>query len=94
MNRRRLIGWIAVGLLAVGGWRLTISTTDALAAACLRIGMLMFAVWLAYRDLEKIPPWLFVSSLCGLAVVMWRPALAVLVVPALCAFWLLRPRSR
>jgi hypothetical protein len=64
-----------------------------LGAACIKVGMVMFAVWLAYPDIRRVPTWMFVSCLIGLAVVVWRWQLIVIVLPTLVAFWLIRPRT-
>jgi len=97
MNRRPLIGILSVMLLAVGilPWAMSMGS-DAmlgLSAACIRVGVLLATVYLAYPDLKGIPSWLFTLLLVSLCAVMWRPRLAVVIVPIVLAIWVLRPRK-
>ena len=67
---------------------------EPLAAVCLRMGVLMSSLWLAYPDLHRIPAWMWGGVITALAVVAWRPRLAILVVPLLAIVWTLRRWSR
>ena len=66
---------------------------EALTGALVRVGVVMFAFWLAYPQVSRIPPWIFGGMFVGSAVVAVRPRLFFLVIPVLFAFWLLRPRG-
>lgn len=92
-NRRPLIGILAVALLAIAAVLLARgsgSEYQAAGSACLRVGVLLAAVWLAYPQLEKIPTWIFGTALTGLMLVVVRPQLALVIVPALLMLWFLR----
>jgi hypothetical protein len=92
MNRRATVGLIAIGLLAAG-ITLWLANSGEAGAAFIRVGMVMLAVWLAYRDMQRIPVWMLGAGLMGLAIVAWRPKLIIIVLPVLIAFWFLRPRA-
>ncbi len=83
---------MAIGLLAAG-ITLWLSNFAEAGAAFIRVGMVMLAVWLAYRDMQRIPVWMFGAGVMGLAIVAWRPKLIIIVLPVLVAFWFLRPRA-
>ena len=97
MNRRPLIGILSAVLLAIGvvPWVMDFGSeaTIGLSAACIRVGVLLATVYLAYPDLKNIPSWLFSLLLTALCAVMWRPKLAVVIVPIVLAMWMLRPRK-
>lgn len=93
MNRRLTLGLAAIALLATGLPLSLMDSGSVLGAACIRVGLVTSAAWMAYDDLKKIAPWMLGAVLMGLAVVAWRPKLVVIVVPVLIAFWFLRPRA-
>jgi hypothetical protein len=96
MDRRPLVGLSALLLLAIGAalyiLRPTFIDGNAIPAICIRVGLLLAVLWLAIPDLGKIPRWLWMNILLTAVVVAWRPPAALLVVPALFASWLLRPK--
>ncbi len=97
MQRRRTIAIISAVTLAAGLLGLLVppagSSWDAAAGSCIRIGAVMFAIWLAYPDLERIPTWLWGGLLTAVAIVAARPKSAFIVVPALALIaWLGRDR--
>lgn len=85
MDRRRLIGVLALLLLLCGVWhawaRPASYAWQPVAAGCLRVGLLLLAVWLAYAELQRVPSWLWGTMLCGLVLIAWRPRLAVVLLP-------------
>ena len=91
VQRRRLLGIIAGGML-IGAVVLHFAAPDAIAAkaVCVRVGIVLFAVWLAMPELERIPKWMFASLLGGVLMVVVRPPSIVVVVPALALLWSLR----
>ena len=93
--RRHGFGIAAILFLIVGclyWWRTPIGVETWVQGATVRIGLVLAAIWLAYPELKKIPGWLCAVLLVALAVVAIRPRLIVVVVPAVIAIWILRPR--
>ena len=86
MNRRNTVGLLAAGLLVAGITLFVADHTNAVAAACIRVGLLCAATWLAWRDVQRLSPWMIGPVLMAAAVVAWRPKLFVLVFPVLIAF--------
>lgn len=75
------------------------------AAGCVRAGMLLGAVWLAWPQtselIERVPRWVGLTLLGSLVVVVFKPRLIVVVGPLLLALlvlhWmglLLRPKRK
>lgn len=98
--RRHLIGAIALVLLSVSGILLLWpsdwgSSYEVALAACLRIGAVMAALWLAYPQLSQLPQWLLVVVLgvVLVAAVGRRPQILLLAVPAVILIVLLCPRK-
>jgi hypothetical protein len=97
--RRHAIGIIALALMATGGILYftpdkSVVMTD-LAAACLRIGPLLAALWLAYDHLKRVPVWVW----CTLPVFVLLTATRLrwmlwLLVPLIAALAILKPRAR
>ena len=94
MNRRALIGVVA--LLLLSSWFLPAneSGVKVARAASIKVGFVLLALWAAYPDLQRIPAWLVLLVGASIVLILWRPALAVFIVPALFALWLLRPRDK
>lgn len=97
MPQRRLIGLIAAGLLVTSGlllWSEAESAAHVQArAACLRIGVTMGAVWLAYPRLQRLPAWLLGGVLMLAVVVAVRPRLLPLAAVLLVVMLIVRPRG-
>ncbi len=79
--RRHTIGLLALGLLLAGvvfwiGFERSASV-DSARAFCIRVGALLSALWLALPQLAaifvKYPPWLIVTSLLLLGLVIVQP---------------------
>jgi len=98
-----MIGIIALVLLAAAGglffWRAAEPSAGddwrlALLGATVRVGLLMGAVWLAYRELERLPGWIWPTLPILLAILAVRPRYLWIAVPIVIALALLRPRRR
>ncbi len=92
--RRWLLGVLALLTLVAGAiivyaepWG---GDAKPMGSACLRVGIVLGAAWLAQPELEKIPKWMFMSLLVAVVIICWRPATVVIVVPALLLLWTLR----
>lgn len=71
MNRT-LVGIFAVGLLlaaAILAWTRPSSDYEVWMSACLRVGTVLVALWLALPQLERTPHWLAKGLLLGLMLV-------------------------
>jgi len=95
---RPLTGLFALLLLAAWlslfVWHLGWEGEEALQGACLRVGIVLGAIWLAQPQLERIPGWLFQSIGITALVIAARPRLALLALPVLLAYAVLRPRKK
>ena len=73
MPRRTKIGLLALVLVLAAGVLKLLDSTGPFAAegwgACLRVGIIMGAIWLAYADVARLPLWAFRRS----AYCCWRP---------------------
>ena len=94
--RRHLIGIIAL-LCLLGalvfqvrpprpGWE------TVFYGGCCRGGYVAAVVWLAYRDIRRMPAWLWGVLFAILAVVAVRPRTALLAIPVIVVLAILRPR--
>lgn len=92
MNRRLLLGLIAVSLLATGVTLCIVDRNNAFGGPCIKVGLVSLAACIAYRDVERVPVWMLGALLLSVAIIAWRPRMVVIVVPALLALWFLRPR--
>jgi len=68
------------------------SAQEALLGALLRVGLVMGAWWLAYPEVEKMPPWLLAAIPLLLVVVAYRPKWFLILLPIVIALAILRPR--
>lgn len=76
MSQRTKIGWLALGLLACGAVLVTgvLGSQSLLwAAACLRVGVVLGALWLAYAELSRVPARLWTAAVAALLVLALRP---------------------
>jgi len=85
--RRLLLGVVSLLLIVVGGvWSFVIGSEDSqagLGAYCLRAGLVLGALWLAYEDASRIPAWMFGAVIVGILVLARYPMLVVYAIPAL-----------
>lgn len=97
MPHRLMIGIIGWSLSIVGvvlflcgpqedTWRMVCS-------GCVRVGAVMVVLWLAYRDVSRVPMWLYGCTFLSLIIIaVYRKAFFVLA-PTVIVLWLLRPRT-
>ncbi len=88
--RRQALGGFAVLLLVAGTAAYVADAQSAAAAACLRAGSLVGAVWLAYGELYRLRPWMWGVFLAGLVVVVRWPRLVIPTLFAAMAYGVLR----
>ena len=94
--RRHALGIIALVLTAVGvvlffAGNLQSSVVSDLEAACLRLGPLLAAIWLAYDQLKRIPVWLWVAAPVLVLVLARWPKMLWVLIPLLVAVAVLKP---
>jgi hypothetical protein len=97
MSRRTTIAIIGFALLIVGGGLYFFGPEQeswlTFCGACVRVGAIMVALWLAFPQVSRVPGWLYGCTLAGLVVVAFRRWAILWVGPTLVALWLLRPRT-
>ena len=101
MNRK-LLGLIALLLLAVGGivaWQGPAGGSAAgFAGPCVKAGLVLGALWLALPQITRfftsVPRWLIVAGAAGAVLCVINPWLILLALPALPLLWFLLPRPR
>jgi hypothetical protein len=64
-----------------------------LSGACLRVGLVLGALWLAHPQLSRLPSWMFGVGAALAVVVALRPKLILLAVPLVVVLWLVKPRA-
>ena len=99
MSTRTKIGVIGIVLLAVGGYVRwfppeSLSNSDMLEGACIRVGSVMAVLWIAYPELIKLPTWISAATMIATPVIAWKPKIALLVLPLLFALWILYPKGK
>ena len=103
--RRHAVGVIALLMLGfgIGLWIWPPSGGGAAFAhgMCLKVGLVLGAVWLAWPQLERLPPWLFGAVFVLIMAITIRPRVtlallpyAAMVVPLLLLLHVLRPTRR
>jgi hypothetical protein len=100
--KRHAVGVFSVLLLISGlslyFWGSSDNNTRMLAAACLRVGAVLAATWIAFRQVSvlfaRVPPWMMGLMGVGILTVVARPRTALYVVPGLILLYFLRPRVR
>ena len=55
----------------------------------LRVGIVLAALWLAYPELLRIPPWMYGMLAVAVSAVMIQPRLIIIVAPMVVFIWLL-----
>lgn len=95
--RRHAVGLIALVLLLSGLLLLLSAPGDEVyqmaLGGCWRVGVLMGVLWIAYRDLERLPPWLLAVFPVLLVVLAIRPRWFLLLLPVVIALAILKPRG-
>jgi hypothetical protein len=94
---RPTVGLIAVVLLgtalALALFPSESHSQQALLGACLKIGSVMAALWLAHPQLQRLPAWLATAAVITAVIAALRPRILFVAVPVLFAVWLLKPRT-
>ena len=95
---RPTVGIIAIVLIgsAVALWARPLQWDGyaALLGACVRIGAVMAAIWLAHPQLVKLPSWVPGVVVVAAIIVALRPKLIFIALPLLLLLLWLRPRKR
>lgn len=98
MDRRVLIGWIALGTLGAGiaTWMFpgVFANSHVVIGAFLRIGTIMSILWLAYPDLKVIPSWAWTTIILASLIIAVRPRAAFVLLPLMAVAWLLKLKLR
>lgn len=102
---RAAIGILTIGLLGLAAaWPVLKPESDGtLPLACLRVAIVLAALWLAFPQASRLPPWKVAAVVVPLAIFAIRPKLILAIlrpkvllaaIPLLTALWFLRPRKR
>jgi hypothetical protein len=97
--QRHILGICALVLLAAAvAFRIwppgSEGSENLLNAACTRVGALCAVLWLAYRDLERLPPWIgSVVPVAGVLVAL-RPKWAIIAIPLVIALMILGRKKK
>lgn len=95
--RRRLLGLTAIAsflLSAACFWWLGGENGTAYGEGCLRAGVMLSVVWLAFDQLERLPGWLLAAAPAMLLVLVFRPKWFFFLLPLVLLIVILRPRHR
>jgi hypothetical protein len=97
--RRNLLGVIALVALLAGAVLYFVDGAHSRylewTSACLRVGAVLGAVWLAMPEFRRPGNrWLVAAILAGFVVLAWRPRLFLVAAVLFVVAWFLRPRGR
>jgi hypothetical protein len=103
--QRAAIGILTIGLFVLSAvWPLVQPDNDGtLSLACVRVAIVLGALWLAYPQASRLPPWKVAAVILPLAVLaarpklIWallRPKVLLVAIPLLALLYFLRPRKR
>ena len=96
--RRHIIGISAIvlltGAIAFLIWPPESAGAQSLHAACTRVGSLCAVIWLAYRDLERLPSWIGSVVFVAAVLVAARPRLAIIAIPVVIALMVLGRKKK
>ncbi len=93
---RSKLGWIVLclgGLVAFGIYRRYAANDDSLLDMN-RTFVIMFLLWLAWPELERLPRWTLVAAPICAIICAWRPQYIVVVVPLILLFFMFRPSAK
>ena len=93
---RSKLGWIVLcmgGLVAFGLFRHYTANDDSLFEMN-RTFVIMFLLWLAWPELERLPRWALVAAPICAIICAWRPQYLVVAVPVILLFFMLRPSAK
>ena len=89
--RRRLIGIISLVLFA-GALVSMHNDAPQFTSACSRVGALMAVLWLAYKELGRLPERIWRPLLLAALVLAIRPRLILWAIPLIIILAILKPR--
>ncbi|HYW78138.1 MAG TPA: hypothetical protein VE890_01120 [Thermoguttaceae bacterium] len=89
--RRHLIGIISL-VLFVGALVSMHYETPQFTSACSRVGVLMAVLWLAYKELQRLPERIWRPLLVAALVLALRPKLILWAIPLIVVLAILKPR--
>lgn len=99
--RRTILGILALGLLAAAGglyWGGLADDYTPVLSACLRLGLVLGALWLAFDQVDdfvsRTSPWMMGGALLCLLIIVVRPRAILAVGPLLAAAAALRYLGR
>lgn len=104
---RNLVGFISIVCFMIAGYLYKFVTEEQfeqqemMTAAFMRVGLLMFALWLALPSKKReaawanVSPWVLVGFILAIVGVAWRPKIVVplIIILAVVGF-VLRPRKK
>jgi len=83
--QRNILGICAIvllsGAVAFFIWPPESAAMEGLHSACTRVGSLCAVLWLAYRELQRLPAWLASVLPIAAILVAYRPRWAIIVIP-------------
>jgi hypothetical protein len=88
--QRRILGTAAVLFLLCAAMLWWWPQMEIETAFFVRMGMVLFAAWLAYDDVQRIPGWLLPVMPVVLVLIVRWPRLLLLLMPVLLGWALLR----
>lgn len=102
--QRKAIGILKSKIVALGLiWPLVQPESgDTLPLACWRVAIVLGALWLAFPQVSKLPPWqvagvtgafVVIAARPKLLLILLRPKVLVVAIPVLALLWFLRPRK-
>ena len=96
--RRHILGISAIILLAGAVafliWPPESAGSQSLHAACTRVGALCAVLWLAYRELERLPSWIGTVIPVVTILVALRPRWAIIAIPLVIALMVLGRKKK
>ncbi len=96
--RRNILGICAILLLAGAVyfliWPPSSDEGVMFHSACTRVGSVCAVIWLAYRDLERLPTWIGSVVLVAAIAVAIRPRLAIVAIPAVISLMILGRKKK
>lgn len=63
-------------------------------AACMRVGALCAVIWLAYRDLQRLPNWIGSVIFVAAVIVAIRPKMAIVAIPIVISLMILGRKKK
>lgn len=60
--------------------------------ACVRMGAVTTALWMAWDDLQRLPRWVLSATVTALVLVAIKPRLFLLIIPLVAVLAIIRPR--